>query len=169
MRNRSSWWWATIAVSSILGLAGSVQGQGPASQAANVADMKFVTLPGLPTCATGSVQDGDPTRGPSIILAKAASGCAVPWHWHTPSERVMIVAGVGRAEMKDGKPVALRPGGFALMPSHHVHRYSCEGSCEFSIYSDAAFDIHYVDGQGQEIAANQALKAVGETVATEMR
>ncbi len=169
MKRRSAWWWATIAGASILSLSGSVRGQGPAGGAANVAEMKFVTLPGLPTCATGAVEDGDPTQGPSIILAKAAPGCSFPWHWHTPSERVMIVTGVGRAEMKDGKPVALRPGGFAMMPSHHVHRFSCEGNCEFYIYSDAAFDIHYVDGQGIEITANQALKAVGETAATQMK
>ena len=61
-------------------------------------------------------------------------------------------------EMKDGKPVTLRAGGFALMPSKHVHRFSCVKSCTFFVHSDSAFDIHYVDGQGQEISLDEALK-----------
>ena len=128
-----------------------------------------MTVPGLPTCATGSVQKGDPTKGPSIILSKIAAGCSIPWHWHTPNEHLMLVSGVANVQMKDGKPVALRPGGFALMPSHHVHQFSCSGPCVLYVYADAAFDLHYVDGQGQDIPPDQALKAVKETVATEMK
>ena len=124
----------------------------------NVADMKFVQFPGMPACSTGSVQSGDPSKGPSVILAKVATGCTFPWHWHTPAETLMIVSGVARVEMKDGKPVTLRAGGFALMPSKHVHRFSCVTSCAFFVHSDAAFDIHYVDGQGQEISPEEALK-----------
>jgi hypothetical protein len=60
--------------------------------------------------------------------------------------------------MIDGKPVVLRPGGFALMPSRHVHRFTCTKSCTLYVYSDAPFDIHYVDGQGKEISPDVALK-----------
>ena len=69
----------------------------------------------------------------------------------------------------EGKPVALRPGGFAMMPSHHVHRFSCDGRCSLYVDSDAAFDIHYVDGKGTEISPAVALKAVREIAATEMK
>jgi len=37
------------------------------------------------------------------------------------------------------------------------------------IYSDVAFDIHYVDAQGNESSPADALKAVKEKAATEMR
>jgi quercetin dioxygenase-like cupin family protein len=130
-----------------------------------MAGMKFATVPGLPTCAPGSVQSGDPARGPSIILGKLAAGCAIPWHWHTPNEHVMLVSGAGSMELKDGKPLTLRAGGFALMPSRHVHRFRCTASCTLYVYSDAALDIHYVDGQGNEIPPDAALKAVKETAA----
>jgi quercetin dioxygenase-like cupin family protein len=130
----------------------------PASQ--NVAEMKFVTIPGLPTCAQNSVQSGDPTKGPSIILGKVATGCTIPWHWHTPNEHLMLVSGVARLEMKDGKPITLRAGGFAKMPSRHSHQFRCEQDCLMYIYSDAAFDIHYVDEKGNEITPDEALKAV---------
>src|SRR5512138_1699916 len=170
MTKRSVWLGATLAAASILVLAGGSRAtQEMGGQAVNVAEMKFASLPGLPTCAAGAVQDGDPVKGSSIILAKTEPGCTFPWHWHTPNERVMIVSGVGHVEMKDGTPVALAAGGFALMPSHHVHRFRCEGACQLYIYSDAAFDIHYVDGQGNEIAPTTALSAVNEMAAMQMR
>jgi quercetin dioxygenase-like cupin family protein len=133
----------------------------PAAQ--NVAEMKFGPVPGFPTCASGSVQNGDPTKGPSIILGKLEAGCSIPWHWHTPSEHLMMVTGTARAETKDGKPFTLRAGGFALMPSHHVHQFRCTTACTLYVYSDTAFDIHYVDAKGSEISPGDALKVVKET------
>jgi quercetin dioxygenase-like cupin family protein len=132
-------------------------------------EMKFVSFPGLPTCVSGSVQSGDPAQGPSIILAKAAAGCAFPWHWHTPTEQLMMVSGTARAEMKDAGTVTLNAGGFAMMPAHHVHRFQCTTACALYVSADAAFDIHYVDAQGSELAPDQALKAVNETAATETK
>jgi quercetin dioxygenase-like cupin family protein len=162
---------ATLIVSLPLLLAGSARAQQSAGQAMgrNTAEMKFVTFPGLPTCSLGSVQSGDPTKGPSIILVKASGGCSIPWHWHTPNEHLMMVSGTGHLEMKDGKPLTLRPGGYAMMPSHHVHQFRCGGPCSLYIHSDSAFDIHYVDAQGSEITPAEAVKAVKETAATEMK
>ena len=135
----------------------------------NVGEMKFMEFPGMPTCATGAVQSGDPTQGTSIILIKVASGCAFPWHWHTPNEHLMIVSGSGVAEMKGGKPVTLQAGAYAMMPSKEVHRLRCPGGCTLYLYSDGAFDMHYVDAQGNEIAPDAALKAVKETPAKGMK
>ncbi len=170
MTSRRAWSGAALAAASILLLAGGLRaGQGMTGRATNVGEMKFVTLPGLPTCVAGAVQDGDPVKGASIILARSDSGCTFPWHWHSPNERVMVVSGRGRAEMKDESPVLLEAGGFALMPSHHIHRFRCEGACRFYLYSDAAFDIHYVDERGAEIAPTAALAPLNETVAMEMQ
>ncbi len=93
---------ATCAVVLLMVLAGSAQGQQSASLEAgqNMAEMKIVALPGLPTCVTGSVQNGAPSKGPSIILGKMVAGCAIPWHRHTPNENLMMVSGVGKVEMK---------------------------------------------------------------------
>lgn len=129
----------------------------------NITDMQFAQMPGMPTCATASVRSGDPAKGPSIIAARMAAGCSFPWHWHTPVESVMMVTGNGRVEMKDGKPVTLAPGGFAQMPSKHVHRFSCAKKCMVYVHSDAAFDMHYVDADGKDISPDEALKSVGET------
>jgi quercetin dioxygenase-like cupin family protein len=138
-----------------------------ASKAAgqNVSEMKFGPFPGMPTCSNGSVVSGDPSKGPSIILAKMKAGCTFPWHWHTPSEHLMVVSGVLRVEMKDSAPKTLSAGGFAVMPAHHVHNARCAKACQLYVYSDAAFDMHYVDDQGKEISPDEALKKVKETAA----
>jgi quercetin dioxygenase-like cupin family protein len=122
-------------------------------------DNKFEPVPGLPQCITGAVQSGDPATGPSVISFKATPGCVVPWHWHTPTEHIMLVSGSARVEMKDGaaKPAVLGPGGYAMLPAKHVHQFTCPTACAGFVYSDAAFDIHYVDESGAEIPPETAL------------
>jgi quercetin dioxygenase-like cupin family protein len=121
-------------------------------------ETRFSVFPGLPACAPGSVKSGDPAKGPSIILAKADSGCVIPWHWHSPNEHLMMVRGAARVDMKDGKPLVLKVGDYAMLPGKHVHRFVCTSSCLFYVHSDAAFDIHYVNDKGEEISPQEALK-----------
>jgi quercetin dioxygenase-like cupin family protein len=120
-------------------------------------DNQFVALPGFPACMTQAVQSGDPSKGPSVILFKGTKNCTVPWHWHTPNEQVMLASGTARVEMKDGASKLIGEGGFALMPSKHVHRFTCVRACVGFVAGDAAFDIHYVDMSGAEIAPDAAL------------
>ena len=125
----------------------------------NVAQMKFVKFPNFPSCATGAVVNGDPGKGPSIILAKMTSGCSIPWHWHTPAEHLMMVSGSARLETKGGKPFTLRAGGFTMLPSKHVHNFKATSACLMYVYSDAPFDIHYVNKDGNEISFEDATHA----------
>ena len=120
---------------------------------------KFVNLPGLPTCTTASVQKGDPSKGGSVILAKASVGCVIPWHWHTPNEHVMMVAGNAKVEMKDNPAATLHTGDYVYLPANGVHQFTCLAACTIFIVSDSAFDIHYVDANGKEIPADEALKS----------
>jgi quercetin dioxygenase-like cupin family protein len=133
----------------------------------NLAEIKFAPFPGLPTSAPGFVQSGDPAKGASVIISKIKAGSIIPWHWHTPNEHLMMVSGAATVQMKGEKPMTLRAGGFAMMPSQHVHQFRCIQDCVMYIYSDTAFDIHYVDQQGNEISPEQALKAVKETTVKE--
>lgn len=115
--------------------------------------------PALPTCATIAVQDGDPSAGPSFILIKATPGCVIPWHWHTPNERLVIVSGSAKGEMKDMKALTMKPGDFILLPSKGIHQFTALTDVELYDISDAPFDIHYVDADGKEIPPDAALKA----------
>lgn len=167
MSIKLSFWRAALAAPWVLGLAGFAWGQGKDGHAVghNMADMQFSAVPGLPNCTPGSVQSGNPAQGPSIILAKADTGCTVPWHWHSPNEHLMMVQGVARLDTKNGKPLTLRAGGYAMLPAKHVHRFVCTSSCVFYVHSDGAFDIHYVNDHGNEISPDEALKSVNDAAA----
>ncbi len=126
-------------------------------------EAKLVRSPGVPDCITSTALRSAPGGGPTIVLARLSAGCAVPWHWHTPSESLMVVRGTLQLQMKgESSPSLLRSGGFASMPSHHIHRALCPHSCEmYVIYSEGSFDIHYVDESGKELSLDQALKPKG--------
>jgi len=123
------------------------------------ATTKFGPHPALPACATIAVQDGDPGKGESIIMLRAKAGCVLPWHWHTPNERLIIVSGSAKADMKDMKPTMLHPGDFILLPSKGIHQFTALTNVELFDISDAPFDMHYVDPAGKEIPVEAALKA----------
>ncbi len=125
---------------------------------AGKATSKFVNFPGLPTCVMGSVQHGDPSNGASVILAKFATGCTVPWHWHTADEQLMIVSGSAKVGMKDGQPTSLHSGDYVSLPGKSAHQFTCLAACSLFIMPSAAFDIHYVDKDGKEISPDEALK-----------
>jgi quercetin dioxygenase-like cupin family protein len=130
-----------------------------------VSAAKPITFPNIPDCATGVVERGDPSNSPSVIFAKFESGCAVPWHWHTPNEQLMIVGGILQLQVKDErKPVLLSRGDYGFMPSHHIHQARCLSSapCQFFLSADATFDIHYVDAAGKEIPTDEALKGANK-------
>ena len=154
--------WVAMAVSVMLiqPPASSAQGTAVHPTARNIGEMKFEPVPGMPACAPGAVLSGDPANGPSTIVGKLTTGCVIPWHYHTPNEQLMLVSGVAQIDVKDAEPITLRAGGFALMPSRHVHRFRCTAACLLFVHSDAPYDIHYVDDRGNEIPAGEALKAV---------
>lgn len=119
---------------------------------------KFVNLPGLPTCMTVAVQRGDPSKESAALLLKFTAGCVVPWHWHTAGEQLLLVSGTGKAEMKDGKPMGMHQGDYAYLPSKNIHQFTAVTAVMMLDIPDAAFDIHYVDKDGNEIPPEKALK-----------
>ncbi|MGH2508484.1 MAG: cupin domain-containing protein [Ktedonobacteraceae bacterium] len=127
--------------------------------ARNLAEQKFGPVPGYPSCLRAAGLNGDPSKGPSILLLHFKKGCTVPWHWHTPDEHLMVASGAGRAQMKDGKAVLLKSGGYAFIPGHHIHMFTCVSACVIFLYSDGIFDTHYVDSSGREITPAEALKS----------
>jgi quercetin dioxygenase-like cupin family protein len=121
--------------------------------------LEFTPIPDMPGCATAAILRGDPRTGPAWVLLKLASGCRVPWHWHTANETLLVVSGKGTLAMKDGPSLEFVPGAYAALPSHHAHQASCSRACLLFNGADAAFDIHYVDASGEEISLEKALKA----------
>lgn len=129
---------------------------------APAAAAKFGPIPNAPECFTIAVEQGDPTKGPSVILAKFAPGCVAPFHWHTPSETVMVVGGSLQTQMKGEAAFVGHKGDYVFLPPRHAHRATCIGTapCLVFLVSDGAFDIHWIDAAGKEISLEEALRAV---------
>ena len=123
---------------------------------AAAATSKFTNMPVLPPCLTLSVQRGDPSKGPAVILLKFKPGCVVPWHWHTASEQLMVVSGTGKAQMKDGQPATVHPGDYLYLPAKHVHQFTAVTAVTMFDLPSGAFDIHYVDPAGTEVPPDKA-------------
>jgi mannose-6-phosphate isomerase-like protein (cupin superfamily) len=117
------------------------------------ATSKFAGSPDFPPCGVASKQDGKSGGGLSILLLKFEAGCVLPWHWHTPNERLMMISGSARNDMKDMEPVMLNQGDFLMLPSSHTHKFTAISAVQLFLISDAKFDIHYVDAAGKEISA----------------
>jgi len=151
--------WATSICFALVSLPSLAQSPEPLPMAYKAAAATtFGNHPALPTCGTIAVQDGNPGTGPSIILLKLKAGCVIPWHWHTPNERLIIVTGSAKGEMKDMPALMLKPGDFVLLPAKGIHQFTALTEIELYDLSDAPFDIHYVDSAGKEIPVDVALK-----------
>lgn len=151
--------WATSVCFTLVSLGLVAQSPEPSPMSYKAAgNTAFGNHPALPACATIAVQDGDPSTGPSVIMLKAKAGCNIPWHWHTPNERLIIVSGSAKGEMKDMKPLMMKSGDFLVMPAKGIHQFTALTDVELYDLSDAAFDIHYVDASGNEIPVETALK-----------
>ena len=136
---------------------------------ANPKTLKYIAIPDMPACSSAAIVRGDPRSGPAWVYLKLASGCRVPWHWHTANESLVVVSGQGTLAMKDGPPLHFVPGAYASLPSHHVHQASCSRTCLLFSIADAGFDIHYVNATGEQISLEDALKAPATTRRTKKR
>ena len=132
---------------------------------AAVASSKFVSLPVLPACVTFAAQRGDPTKGAAVLLLKFKGGCVIPWHWHTANENLMMVSGKGKAEMKSGGTHMMTAGDYMYLPSKQGHQFACITTCLLFDQTDGAFDIHYINADGKEIAPEEALKPIAKPAA----
>jgi quercetin dioxygenase-like cupin family protein len=104
---------------------------------------------GQPACLKGALENGDPDTGASTFLLEAAPGCAVPAHYHTAEEQLMVVRGDVLTGMDGMSDQTLGPGGFAMMPGKAMHWFSCQskGACLMFVTFNAKYDIVWAKPQ----------------------
>jgi quercetin dioxygenase-like cupin family protein len=126
---------------------------------------KFISVPGVPACTTLASLRGDMGKTPSTMMVRMTTGCVVPFHWHTPSEEIVVLQGSPFAQMLGQRPYFLKLGSYSQLPSHHVHRFKCvsKSDCLMFLAADGPFDIHFVDDQGKEISTEAALDAAAKS------
>ncbi len=125
---------------------------------ASVSSTHFSHLQVLPSCMTLSAVHGDPSNGAATILAKVEANCLIAWHWHSANEQLMFLAGNGTLEVRGQEPHEVKNGDYVFLPAKEVHQFTCTATCLFYDVIDGAFDIHYVDRNGNELPAAEVIK-----------
>ncbi len=126
---------------------------------------EFMSVPGVPECTTIAPLRGDMSKEASTLMVRMTPGCLVPFHWHTPTEELIVLQGTPYAQMLGKKPQVLSVGSYSQLLSGHIHRFRCmsEIDCLIFLVADAAFDIHFVDDKGEVISTEEALKRAAES------
>jgi quercetin dioxygenase-like cupin family protein len=166
MRSRLNGFTAMAAATLMFG-AGSGHAAAPAEAMAEMesiliqdpAKAPFAAVPGVPACVTMAPLRGSLGTGPASAMVRMKTGCVVPYHWHTPSEELIVLKGAPLAQMKGMRPMILKLGSYSQLPSRHVHRFRCTSrkDCIMVLVTGGAFDIHFVDDSGTEITTEAAL------------
>jgi len=141
-------WLVSIACFSLLAVATAAPAQAPFPGVVRpVSDVKFLPDDDV-KCLQFQLETGDLETGPSTGIMKASPGCVVPPHYHTAVEQLMIVRGEVSTGMEGRPDVSLGPGGFAMMPSKHVHWFTCSAKqdCLMFVTFDRAYDIVWAKG-----------------------
>jgi quercetin dioxygenase-like cupin family protein len=123
-------------------------------------DAKFKPVPGAAPCNTMMSLRGDLAKEAATFITKMTAGCIAPWHWHTPTEEIILLKGETVSQMKGEGPITLRAGSYSQLKGKHPHRFRCTAAseCITIVVADGPFDIHWVDTAGKEIPFAEASK-----------
>ena len=110
-----------------------------------LSDVKFAPDDDV-KCLDSTLENGDPTKGASTFILRAAPNCMVPMHYHTAEEQLFVVRGDVETGMTGVTPRVLQAGGFAMMRSKEKHWFSCKSKegCLMFVTFDRTYDIFWV-------------------------
>lgn len=72
-----------------------------------------------------AVLHGDPSKANADIFFKVPGNFAIPHHWHTSAERIVLVSGKLEVTYDGQKPVVLKAGSYAYGPAKLGHTAFC--------------------------------------------
>jgi anti-sigma factor ChrR (cupin superfamily) len=78
-------------------------------------------------CELAVIQALDEDGRNADAFFKIEPGTTVPAHWHTSTERMILLSGVMEVDYEGQVPVALRPGTYAYGPAKLPHETHCLG------------------------------------------
>ena len=73
-----------------------------------------------------AVLHGDPAKSNTDIFFKVPGNFAIPHHWHTSPERIVLVSGKLTVTYDDQATEILKPGTYAYGPAKLPHTAFCE-------------------------------------------
>lgn len=103
----------------------------------------------MPESCELAVIQGDPTEPNADVLFKMAPNTTVDEHWHTSTERMVLLSGEMVVDYDGQEPVTLEPGTYAYGPSGLPHETHCgdEGDCILFIAFEEPVDAISVHEQ----------------------
>jgi quercetin dioxygenase-like cupin family protein len=84
--------------------------------------------PFMPAGCGLAVVHGDPAKPNADVFLKVPANAAIPEHWHTSAERMVLVAGELSVTYQGQAAIVLKPGMYAYGPAKLAHSASCGGS-----------------------------------------
>lgn len=82
--------------------------------------------PFIPKGCEIAVLHGDPAKKNTDIFFKVPENFAIPHHWHTSPERMVLVSGKLIVTYDNQNPEILEPGSYAYGPAKLPHTAFCE-------------------------------------------
>jgi len=106
--------------------------------------------PILPPGAQIAVLEGNPAeKGPVVMRLKFPANYTIPPHWHSMTERIVVVSGVfhyGMGESVDrAGSQALNAGSFVSLPSKMHHYAWTKTPTVVQINLEGPFDLFYIN------------------------
>lgn len=98
--------------------------------------------PFMPKGCGIAVLHGDPAKPNVDVFLKVPGRSALPRHWHTSAERMILVAGQLRVHYDGQAPTVLATGSYAFGPARRPHDGTCESAtpCILFIAFEAPLD-----------------------------
>ena len=96
----------------------------------------------MPEGCAIAVLHGDPSQDNADVFFRVPAGAQIPLHWHTSTERMVLVEGDLQVTYAGQDPVALRPGTYAYGPPKLAHEGRCgdAGVCTLFIAFEQPVD-----------------------------
>jgi quercetin dioxygenase-like cupin family protein len=155
MFTRSSmkrWFVAVLAYYVVVGGA-AVRSESPAEMplalTAGDAALKWGPCPPIfPKGCEIAVLHGDPAKPNADVFLRVPPKYAIPSHWHTSAERMVLVSGELKVEYSGHRPSVLKTGSYAYGPAKAPHKASCAdaGPCVLFIAFESPIDALPVEG-----------------------
>lgn len=93
-----------------------------------------------------AVLHGDPAKPNADVFLRVPATAAIPEHWHSSAERMVLVAGELAVRYHNHSEVVLKPGMYAFGPAKLPHTAACRSStpCVLFIAFESAVDAEPV-------------------------
>jgi quercetin dioxygenase-like cupin family protein len=136
-------WTTSLLVALIVAMAFARAQEQAVTRSAQDSQLEWAPCPAFMPAGCGlAVLHGDPAKPNADVFLRVPAGAAIPEHWHTSAERMVLVSGELAVRYQNQAEVALKPGMYAYGPPKLPHTASCRASapCVLFIAFESAVD-----------------------------